>query len=742
MNALLRPPPPALAARPAPVLRRCACGGSAGPEGECEGCRKKRLGLQRSAASAGPSLAPPIVHDVLAAPGRLLDAGIRTALEPRFGHSFAHVRVHDDARAAASARAVEAHAYTVGRDVVFAAGRYRPESGEGRRLIAHELAHVVQQDGAGPPARGALPVGPADDAHEREARDAAREADAARASASTAVLRRDVDPLAGVATPTAQERQDIRQLLDPRRTTAAATGTALPAVADPAQFRTDMRAAMRAFIRDEALPPARARASSPVSLALTELRPLADVVQREARARFGTFLSAARRTDAERQRHASLQLRDAVHLVSETASEAESVACQWVSDRMKQPRAGGPVMEAHGVLASESAAKQTCTASCPAAGATPAPRPAGADAGGRDQALFESVRDEILADHCADVRTIVQNHPGFERPGAVFIQERVRPDAARDNPSGSATPDAAVVAERMRRRGRWEAAGTLAHEMMHDVAHECFRATVEGLENANIAVEGFAELFARELHNDLRARAGDAALRAEIEGVSATADATLAPERRGGMYQPLVDGAEHIRDVILGGSDAQLRAAFFMGRMEYLGLRDYNAGERDCRASLVSPNAVGLTAAFLSPNAGYFRLDYGRIVLGRGGRWQLTLGGNLNLLTAGERVEEGVTTPGGERLGIGGNAGVRWMGDHLVVQVGVGLGPSISLTAPPAGSAADTIRLDLTPEFRVAGRIGSFQVGGGVLGLVPLASGDQADRLVRWGPFIGVSGEW
>jgi hypothetical protein len=66
-------------------------------------------------------------------------------MEPRFGHDFSGVRVHTDRKAAESARAVNAEAYTVGRDVVFGAGRYAPGTGEGHRLIAHELAHVLQR---------------------------------------------------------------------------------------------------------------------------------------------------------------------------------------------------------------------------------------------------------------------------------------------------------------------------------------------------------------------------------------------------------------------------------------------------------------------------------------------------------------------------------------------------------------------------------------------------------------------
>ena len=89
--------------------------------------------------------APAVVHEVLAAPGRPLDSGSRSFFEPRLGVDLGGVRVHDDPLAARSAEAVDALAYTVGEDVAFAAGRYAPQSVEGRVLLAHELAHVAQQ---------------------------------------------------------------------------------------------------------------------------------------------------------------------------------------------------------------------------------------------------------------------------------------------------------------------------------------------------------------------------------------------------------------------------------------------------------------------------------------------------------------------------------------------------------------------------------------------------------------------
>jgi DNA/RNA endonuclease G (NUC1) len=88
---------------------------------------------------------PPIVNEVLNSPGQPLDAGTRAYFEPRFGHDFSKVRVHTDARAAESARAVNALAYTVGQNISFGAGQYAPDTTLGRRLLAHELTHVYQQ---------------------------------------------------------------------------------------------------------------------------------------------------------------------------------------------------------------------------------------------------------------------------------------------------------------------------------------------------------------------------------------------------------------------------------------------------------------------------------------------------------------------------------------------------------------------------------------------------------------------
>ena len=89
--------------------------------------------------------APPVVHEVLAGPGRPLDQETRGFMEPRFGHDFGNVRVHDDARADAASSAVGARAFTVGTDIVFRRGEFVPHTRAGRKLLAHELAHVAQR---------------------------------------------------------------------------------------------------------------------------------------------------------------------------------------------------------------------------------------------------------------------------------------------------------------------------------------------------------------------------------------------------------------------------------------------------------------------------------------------------------------------------------------------------------------------------------------------------------------------
>ena len=152
------------------LQRKCACGGTPGLDGECAECRQKRLRRQRHPTSQPEAAAlPPIVHEVLRSPGRSLDPQVQSFMEPRFGHDFSRVRVHTDVRAAESAKAMNALAYTVGQDVVFGPGQYVPGTVEGKRLLAHELTHTMQQGIQSPNISG-LKLAAANDAPEQEAR--------------------------------------------------------------------------------------------------------------------------------------------------------------------------------------------------------------------------------------------------------------------------------------------------------------------------------------------------------------------------------------------------------------------------------------------------------------------------------------------------------------------------------------------------------------------------------------------
>ncbi len=176
--------------RSSPLLQRsCACGGAAGMSGECEDCRKKTLQKKLSVGSSNDPLeqeadraadralaaaphtaatratphiqrltnqpqahagtAPESVNSTLSEAGTPMASTLRRDMEQRFGHDFSRVRIHAGESAQKSASEVSARAYTVGEHIAFNAGQFAPDTRPGRRLIAHELTHVIQQ-GASP----------------------------------------------------------------------------------------------------------------------------------------------------------------------------------------------------------------------------------------------------------------------------------------------------------------------------------------------------------------------------------------------------------------------------------------------------------------------------------------------------------------------------------------------------------------------------------------------------------------
>lgn len=192
---LARSPSSVSAMIPAPgtalLQRKCACGGAkASLSGRCPECERKKLtgvqpklvvgraddpleqdadraadaalahttpprvpptspALQRHAiGSTGDQVASPSVRTVLSTDGAPLPPALQHDMEQRFNHDFSHVRIHTDTAAAHSAHEIDAHAYTSGTHIAFASGAFAPGTLSGRRLLAHELAHVIQQGGA------------------------------------------------------------------------------------------------------------------------------------------------------------------------------------------------------------------------------------------------------------------------------------------------------------------------------------------------------------------------------------------------------------------------------------------------------------------------------------------------------------------------------------------------------------------------------------------------------------------
>jgi hypothetical protein len=131
-----------IAAEPIGFSRKCT-------ESEEEYTAQKLPAKPAGSTEPATDEARPIVDEVLHSPGQPLDPTVRAFMEERFGHDFGGVRVHTNARAAESAWAVNAMAYTLGQNIVFWSGQYSPQTQEGKRLLAHELAHVVQQNDGG-----------------------------------------------------------------------------------------------------------------------------------------------------------------------------------------------------------------------------------------------------------------------------------------------------------------------------------------------------------------------------------------------------------------------------------------------------------------------------------------------------------------------------------------------------------------------------------------------------------------
>jgi outer membrane protein OmpA-like peptidoglycan-associated protein len=141
-EAVMRMPAPALSVSTASpqISRKCAA---------CAEEHKKLKMKPANTSAPAAGAAPAVVHEVVRSPGHPLDPATRAFFEPRFGYDLGNVRIHTGSSADASARRLNALAYTAGSDIVVAGDHYSPNTGDGRKLLAHELTHVIQQTGEG-----------------------------------------------------------------------------------------------------------------------------------------------------------------------------------------------------------------------------------------------------------------------------------------------------------------------------------------------------------------------------------------------------------------------------------------------------------------------------------------------------------------------------------------------------------------------------------------------------------------
>ncbi|MQA87402.1 MAG: hypothetical protein GEV03_22925 [Streptosporangiales bacterium] len=445
---------------------------------------------------------------------------------------------------------------------------------------------------------------------------------------------------------------------------------------DPVGFSDAMAARMHDYV-DRALPHAQALESSNLALAEGEILSLADLAERSVKESYGDYLRAAVHAPRERQRREGYQLRQHIHLVPTTlTAQTDAAARDWVASRMGN--AGGDVLERFHVIGGR---------------------------GGRDERLFNDVRDRVLRERRNDIRIIIRFHGGMEAGGEAYIQARLAPSQPGEDPQTT------------RRAGRWKTFGTTIHEMLHAVTHEDFARGVSGLERSGIAVEGFSEYFTRLLYARLTDRArSDATLRTAVEGASGSFREP--PARR--AYESLVAKVEEIRD-ILGGNEENLKVAYFMGRIEYIGLGGWN--ETEAARRRYPGHRLGAAALLTTDGDGLLRLDYGHVLLGRAGALQLHLGGTMTYLTQGER------------LGLGGTVALQYSWPDVYVRGAVTAGGSAS----PGQPFTSSVRLDLMPGVEAGVRVGVVRIGVGTTLLIPVAGGPIDQRVVRLAAGVGAS---
>jgi hypothetical protein len=570
--------------------------------------------------------------------GSPLDTASRDYFEPRFGQSFDNVRIHSGPEAAAAAATVRARAFTLGNDIVFGAGEHQPESSQGKRLLAHELTHVLQQSG------------------------------------SPQTVFRDEDPAQDPAKlPTQQQRDQIMDIFNPKE-------DAGEPVDDPVALTNEL-VEVGETLRSDGFKYAQTIRDAPVVLSETDLSDLTPLAEQEVRSAVGSALSPTVDLTAVRNR---IKYIPADPGTSPAAGEAKlttdqlgSLDLSAVRIKVAQSTKAQKVITDHHVQPS-----------------------------GRDKDLYDSALKAILAKGPAEWRTIALTFRGWNLSDVTLVQRRILPDTGE-------------AEEQARRRGRWLNLGTSIHEILHAVTHPDFTKTIRGVRKADLGIEGFTEFFTRRIYADVISRAaGDPDLRLRIEGTPGPA---FTPPPRT-SYESFFNTVTSIFN-LLDGNIENMKQAYFRGRMEFLGLGQWN--EITQGLPLRRGNEIGFGVLFQTTGSSFtnnalVRVDYGRLVWGYSGNVQVDFRAGLGLTYLSE----------GNRFGIGPEVSMSVRGSHLFLEGGAMFQGGGALSGP------GNPQLDALFHVGAGAQISWFQIGPTLNVLVPVTDRSAAERGSR--VFLGL----
>jgi hypothetical protein len=616
----------------------------AGPEAAAAGTP---LAVQ-PAAPGGTGVAPPLVDTVLSRSGHALDAGTRAYFEPRFGHDFSRIRIHTDSVAAASTDAVDAHAYTAGAHIVFGRGTFQPGTTSGRRLLAHELVHTLQQGHAATPVGlQRIPKNPVGTPF--PARVVLSYTSLRQAPADGAKVIAELDVFHSVTVRGGGEYIEVETLVKGVKTRGFIHHNLLE--------RPDQRTRTRVPDADqqkkigaELDPGAFAPAPPPPQPAQGPPPPAAPPVRVVWDGHTGQPNYRANRT--------ALRTRLRTGLKAFLAANKAHVAKQKALQRIAMQKAGtgalaGKDVGVQGIAGAASDVLEGRYGSVMnAAVRTPSQEiarkaPMSAAPGARGQNLFDAyskaerkratgiASDRELAfgvawwalQHDSNCSPHLQAHhltPGWHPSPATeewtFTERLLNQFVAQGSNRAelvdyrlfiwNETTDKGILllttfdpaahrgnAARAEKTRRWSIFSTAIHETVHFRTHPAFKKADKG---RGTMVEGFTEMFAKDAADPAftRIRAGrDEPLRTAVEGAVAPIDKTVIPVSRtvSGKYLPAWNHAKAVRKEV---RENAVRAAFFQGHVELLGLDPGGADLTGLRAAgarfkITKPPGVG-----------------------------------------------------------------------------------------------------------------------------------------------------